>query len=132
MKFSIENFVYGAIDGAVTTFAIVTGVIGASLSPSIIVILGFANLLADGFSMAIGNYLAIKTQNEFIQRERKREEWEIDNRIDEEKQEIRDIYSKKGFKEDLLEEIVRIITSRRKVWIDTMMREELGLIEIFF
>ena len=57
MKFSIENFVYGAIDGAVTTFAIVTGVIGASLSPSIIVILGFANLLADGFSMAIGNYL---------------------------------------------------------------------------
>ena len=129
MKFSIENFVYGAIDGAVTTFAIVTGVIGASLSPSIIVILGFANLLADGFSMAIGNYLAIKTQNELIQRERKKEEWEIDNRIDEEKQEIRDIYSKKGFKEDLLEEIVRIITSRRKVWIDTMMREELGLIE---
>ena len=123
MKFSIENYVYGAIDGAVTTFAIVTGVIGASLSPSIIVILGFANLLADGFSMAIGNYLAIKTQNEFIQRERKREEWEIDNRIDEEKQEIRDIYSKKGFNEDLLEEIVRIITSRQKVWIDTMMRE---------
>jgi VIT1/CCC1 family predicted Fe2+/Mn2+ transporter len=129
MKFSVENFVYGAIDGAVTTFAIVTGVIGASLSPSIIVILGFANLLADGFSMAIGNYLSVKTQNEFIQRERKREEWEIDNRIDEEKQEIRDIYSKKGFKEELLEEIVRIITSRRKVWIDTMMREELGLVE---
>jgi VIT1/CCC1 family predicted Fe2+/Mn2+ transporter len=129
MKFSVESFVYGAIDGAVTTFAIVTGVIGASLSPSIIVILGFANLLADGFSMAIGNYLSVKTQNEFIQRERKREEWEIDNRIDEEKQEIRDIYSKKGFKEEFLEEIVRIITSRRKVWIDTMMREELGLVE---
>ena len=129
MKFSIENFVYGAIDGAVTTFVIVTGVIGASLSPSIIVILGFANLLADGFSMAIGNYLAIKTQNEFKKRERKREEWEIDNRIDEEKQETRDMYSKKGFKEDLLEKIVRIITSRRKVWIVTMMREELGLIE---
>jgi len=70
--------------------------------------------------MAVGNYLA---------RERKREEWEIDNRIDEEKQEIRDIYSKKGFK-DVLEEIVRIITSRRKVWIDTMMREELGLIAV--
>lgn len=129
MKFSIENFVYGAIDGAVTTFAIVTGVIGASLSPSIIIILGFANLLADGFSMAIGNYLAVKTQNEFIQREKKREEWEIDNRVDEEKQEIREIYSKKGFKEELLDEIVRVITSRRKVWIDTMMREELGLIE---
>ena len=129
MKYSVENFVYGAIDGAVTTFAIVTGVIGASLSPSIIIILGFANLLADGFSMAIGNYLAVKTQNEFIQRERKREEWEIDNRIEEEKQEIREIYSKKGFKDELLDEIVRIITSRKKVWVDTMMREELGLIE---
>jgi VIT1/CCC1 family predicted Fe2+/Mn2+ transporter len=129
MKYTVENFVYGAIDGAVTTFAIVNGVIGASLSPSIIIILGFANLLADGFSMAIGNYLAVKTQNEFIQRERKREEWEIDNRIEEEKQEIREIYSKKGFKDELLDEIVRIITSRRKVWVDTMMREELGLIE---
>jgi VIT1/CCC1 family predicted Fe2+/Mn2+ transporter len=121
--------VYGAIDGAVTTFAIVTGVLGASLSPSIIIILGFANLLADGFSMAIGNYLAVKTQNEFIQRERKREEWEIDNRIEEEQQEIREIYVKKGFKDKLLDDIVRIITSRRKVWVDTMMREELGLIE---
>lgn len=129
MKYSVENFVYGAIDGAVTTFAIVTGVVGASLAPSIIIILGFANLLADGFSMAIGNYLAVKTQNEFIQRERKREEWEIDNRIEEEQQEIREIYSKKGFKDELLDDIVRIITSRRKVWVDTMMREELGLIE---
>jgi VIT1/CCC1 family predicted Fe2+/Mn2+ transporter len=129
MKFSIENFVYGAIDGTITTFAIVTGVVGASLSPSVIIILGFANLFADGFSMAIGNYLAVKTQNEFVQRKRKREEWEIDNRVDEEKQEIREIYSKKGFKGELLDEIVRIITSRRKVWIDTMMKEELGLIE---
>lgn len=129
MNFSVENFVYGAVDGTVTTFAIVTGVIGASLSPAIIVILGFANLFADGFSMAIGNYLAIRTQNEYIQRERKKEEWEIDNRIEEERQEIRDIYNKKGFKDEFLEEIVRIITSRRKVWIDTMMREELGLIE---
>ena len=129
MKFSIENFVYGAIDGAVTTFAVVAAVVGALLSPSIIVILGFANLFADGFSMAIGNYLAVKTHNEYVARERKKEEWEIDNLIEEEKQEIRDIYINKGFKEELLEEVVRIITGRRKVWIDTMMREELGLIE---
>ena len=126
MKFSIVNFVYGAIDGAVTTFAVVAAVVGASISPSIIVILGFANLFADGFSMAIGNYLAVKTHNEYVARERKKEEWEIDNLIEEEKQEIRDIYVNKGFKEELLEEVVRIITGRRKVWVDTMMREELG------
>ncbi len=129
MKYLIENFVYGAIDGTVTTFAVVAGVVGASLPSSIIVILGFANLFADGFSMAVGNYLAVKTQNEYIAKARKREEWEIDNLIEEEKQEIRDIYAKKGFKEELLEDIVRIITGRRKIWVDTMMREELGLIE---
>ena len=129
MKYLIENFVYGAIDGTVTTFAVVAGVVGASLPASIIVILGFANLFADGFSMAVGNYLAVKTQNEYIAKARKREEWEIDNLIEEEKQEIRDIYAKKGFKEELLEDVVRIITGRRKIWVDTMMREELGLIE---
>ena len=57
MRWSIQDFVYGATDGAVTTFAVVAGVVGAALSPSIILILRFANLLADGFSMAIGNYL---------------------------------------------------------------------------
>jgi vacuolar iron transporter family protein len=113
----------------VTTFAIVAGVFGASLAPSIILILGFANLLADGFSMSIGNYLSTKTQREYIQNQRKREEWEIDNLVEQEKDEIRDIYKEKGFKDELLDEIVRVITSRRRVWIDTMMKEELGLIE---
>ena len=129
MNWSLEDFVYGATDGAVTTFAVVAGVIGASLSPSIVLILGFANLFADGLSMAVGNYLAAKTRLEYIEKARRREEWEIDNLVEQEKQEIREIYTKKGFKEELLEEIVRIITSRRKVWVDTMMKEELGLIE---
>ena len=129
MKLSIEDFVYGATDGAVTTFAVVAGVVGAALSPSIILILGFANLFADGFSMAIGNYLGSKSQKEYMEKERRREEWEIDNLVEQEKQEIRDIYTKKGFKAELLDEIVNVITSRRKVWVDTMMREELGLIE---
>ncbi|AIC14579.1 VIT1/CCC1 transporter family protein [Nitrososphaera viennensis] len=129
MKWSLEDFVYGATDGAVTTFAIVAGVVGASLSPAIVLILGFANLFADGFSMAVGNYLATKSQKEAIERARQREEWEIDHLADQEKQEIRDIYAKKGFKDEILEEIVRIITSRRKVWLDTMMKEELGLVD---
>jgi len=129
MNWHFDDFIYGSIDGAVTTFAIVAGVVGASLSPGIILILGFANLFADGFSMAAANYQASKTRNEYIEMKRKQEEWEIDNLEEQEKDEIRDIYSKKGFKDELLEEIVRIITSRRKVWVDTMMKEELGLIE---
>lgn len=129
MKWHFDDFIYGSIDGAVTTFAIVAGVVGASLSPGIILILGFANLFADGFSMAAANYQASKARNEFIEMKRKQEEWEIDNLEEQEREEIRDIYRKKGFKDELLEEVVRIITSRRKVWIDTMMKEELGLIE---
>lgn len=129
MKWHFDDFIYGSIDGAVTTFAIVAGVVGASLSPGIILILGFANLFADGFSMAAANYQASKARNEFIEMKRRQEEWEIDNLEEQEKEEIREIYSKKGFKDELLEEVVRIITSRRKVWIDTMMKEELGLME---
>jgi len=129
MKLHFDDFIYGSIDGAVTTFAIIAGVVGASLSPGIILILGFANLFADGFSMAAANYQASKARNQFIEMKRKQEEWEIDHMEEQEKEEIREIYKKKGFKDELLEEIVRIITSRRKIWVDTMMKEELGLIE---
>jgi VIT1/CCC1 family predicted Fe2+/Mn2+ transporter len=60
----LPEFVYGGTDGTVTTFAIVSGVIGASLSSPIVLILGFANLFADGFSMAVSNYLSTKSRND--------------------------------------------------------------------
>jgi vacuolar iron transporter family protein len=129
MQLSVEDFVYGATDGSTTTFAVVAGVIGAQLSPSIVLILGFANLFADGFAMAIGSYLASRTRIEYIEKQRRKEEKEIENLAEQEKQEIRDIYAQKGFKDELLDRVVNIITARRKVWVDTMMREELGLIE---
>src|SRR3989338_8505115 len=62
----LGEFVYGAIDGAVTTFAVVAGAAGAALSPEIVLILGFANLFADGFSMAASNYLSTKAKLEVI------------------------------------------------------------------
>jgi VIT1/CCC1 family predicted Fe2+/Mn2+ transporter len=66
----LSEFVYGAIDGSVTTFAIVAGVMGASLSSVVVLILGFANLFADGFSMAVSDYLSIKSKNELYKRHR--------------------------------------------------------------
>ncbi len=54
----LPEFVYGGIDGAITTFAVVAGATGANLSSDVIIILGFSNLIADGFSMSIGNYLS--------------------------------------------------------------------------
>jgi vacuolar iron transporter family protein len=77
MQFSVEDFVYGASDGSVTTFAVVAGVIGAELSPSIVLTLGFASLFADGFSMAVGNYLSSKTKIEYIEKQRRKQEGKL-------------------------------------------------------
>ena len=125
----IGDMVYGAIDGIITTFAIVSGVAGASLSTSIILILGFANLLADGLSMGIGNYLGTKSEREYYQHEREREGWEIEHMPDGEREEIRKIFRKKGFKGKDLERAVEIVTSDKEVWVDTMMNDELHLVK---
>lgn len=124
----LGDVVYGALDGIVTTFAVVSGVEGASLPVGVIIIMGFANLLGDGTSMALGNYLSTKSEMEFIRRERSREEWEVENYPRGEKEEVRAIYSKKGFKGKDLDRAVGVITSNKKVWVDTMMNEELGLV----
>jgi vacuolar iron transporter family protein len=125
----VGDFVYGAIDGSVTTFAVVSGVAGAALSTNVVIILGLANLFADGFSMAVGNYLSSKSDKEFIQKERAREEWEIKNYPKGEVDEIRAIFKKKGFKGKQLDAAVKTITSNKKVWVDTMMADELNLME---
>ncbi len=124
----LGDFVFGAIDGSVTTFAVVSGVAGAALSNAVVLILGFANLFADGLSMAIGNYMSVKSNREFAERERRREEWEIDHFPEGEREEIRHIYREKGLQGEELENVVTAVTSNRRVWIDTMMTEELGLI----
>ena len=125
----ISDFVYGGIDGAVTTFAVVAGVSGASLSPGIVLVLGFANLFADGFAMAVGNYLGTKSHIEFANKIRKSEENSIIEKPEEEREEISEIYKQKGFSGDHLKKTVDVITSNKKIWIDTMMTDEFGLIE---
>ncbi|MEX1000083.1 MAG: VIT1/CCC1 transporter family protein [Thermodesulfobacteriota bacterium] len=125
----LPDFVYGGIDGSVTTFAIVAGVTGASLSPTIVLILGFANLFADGFSMAISNYLSTKSKKEYAEKIRKSEEHSVINIPEEETQEIREIFSEKGFSGQQLDDAVEIITSNQDVWIDTMMKDEFGIFE---
>ena len=123
----LGNWVYGSLDGVVTTFAIVAGSLGASLSLNIILILGLANLLADGISMAASSYLATKTERDFYRKEMERELWEMENMPDAEIEEIREIYEKKGFKGKDLDRAVEIITSDKEVWLKTMMIEELNL-----
>src|SRR3989338_1875701 len=123
----VGDAVLGANDGIITTFAVVSGVTGANLSPAVVLIIGFANIIADGISMAFGNYLGTKSEKDFVISERKREEWEIDNKHEEEIAEIREIYSNKGFEGEDLERAVHVITSDKKRWVDAMMYDELGL-----
>lgn len=119
--------VLGAIDGAVTTFAIVTGVVGADLSSSIVLILGIANLLADGFSMAVSNFLGTRTDAEDLAKRRADEERQIEVIPEGEIAEVREIFRQKGFEGKVLEEIVEVITADRELWVNTMLREEHGL-----
>lgn len=125
----IAEFVYGGIDGAITTFAVVAGATGADLSVSVVIILGFANLIADGFSMSVGNYFSTKAERDTYEKHKAIEYWEVENLREKEVQEIRDIYAKKGFRGELLEQVVQVITSDKEVWVDTMMKEELEMIQ---
>lgn len=124
----VADVVFGANDGIITTFAVVAGAAGASLSPLVVIILGFANLLGDGASMGLGNYLGKKSEAEYIARQRQKEAWEIDHLPVIETHEIREIFERKGFRGADLARAVEIVTSNREVWIDTMMKDELNLV----
>lgn len=125
----LAEFVYGGIDGSITTFAVVAGAVGAGLDNTIIIILGFANLFADGFSMSIGAYMSAKSEKQNFQKQKALEYWEVDNMPETEREEIRDIYKEKGFEEPLLSQVVEVITKDNDRWVDVMMKDELGLIE---
>jgi VIT1/CCC1 family predicted Fe2+/Mn2+ transporter len=123
----LRDLVYGGIDGTVTTFAVMAGVVGANLSSGIVIILGLANLLADGFSMAAANFTGTKAERDEYDQLRNMEERHVALAPDGEREEIRQIFLAKGFEGEALEGAVKAITSRRKRWIDTMMAEEHGM-----
>jgi VIT1/CCC1 family predicted Fe2+/Mn2+ transporter len=123
----LRDWVYGGIDGAVTTFAIVAGVVGAALSTKVILILGLANLLADGFSMAASNYSGTKTEVDDMKRLREVERKHIRMAPDGERQEIRQILRNKGLEGAALEQAVHAITSNEETWVNTMLVEEYGV-----
>lgn len=129
MQEYLAEFVYGGMDGSVTTFAVVAGAAGAGLDSSIIIILGFANLFADGFAMSIGSYLSAKTSQQNYDKQKKIEYWEIENMPDTEREEIEEIYRAKGFEEPLLSQVVEVIMKDKDRWVDVMMKDELGMIE---
>ena len=123
----LRDWIYGGIDGAVTTFAVVAGVVGAQLSTKIILIIGLANILADGFSMAAGNYLATKSEQDEIERLVAVEKRHIERFPEGEREEVRQIFKEKGFEGEDLRRVVELMTADKERWVRTMITEEYGL-----
>lgn len=122
----LRDWVLGGIDGAITTFAIVAGVAGAGLSHGVIIILGVANLVADGISMAAGNFSGVKAENDDYRRLREMERRHIEHAPEGEREEVRQLFQIKGFKGQDLDRAVAVITADRERWIDFMLTEEFG------
>ncbi len=123
----LRDWIYGGIDGSVTTFAVVTGVVGARLSPVVIVVMGFANLVGDGFSMAASNFLGTKSEHDDVGRLEAIERRHIEMAPEGEREEVRQIFAAKGFVGDDLERVVELITGDQDRWVRTMLTEEYGL-----
>jgi VIT1/CCC1 family predicted Fe2+/Mn2+ transporter len=123
----LRDWIYGGIDGTITTFAIVTGVVGASMPGSVVLVLGLANLIADGFAMGAGNYSGTKADLDDYRRLLAVERKHIALEPSGEREEIRQIFAGKGFDGAELERIVDVITSDEDRWAKTMAVEEYGL-----
>lgn len=123
----LRDWIYGGIDGVITTFAIVSSVVGANLNAYIIIVLGLANIVADGFSMAASNYLGTKSEVEEYEHYKHMEQSHMKHYPQGEKQEIETIFRRKGFRGSVLNKIVDAIVANEDLWLETMLREEHGL-----
>lgn len=123
----IKDMVYGANDGIITTFAIISASVGGGFSSAVIIVLGIANLLADGFSMAASNFLGSRSENDLFRKEKKRELDEVEQMPDKERQEIREVFQHHNFNAADSEKLVELVSRNKEFWVDFMMRYELGM-----
>lgn len=123
----LSEIILGGQDGLVNTLGVILGLAAASSDFRIVVAGGLAGSIAEAVSMGAVGYTSKLAERDYYISEKRREEYEIENMPLEEEQEIREIYEKKGFKGDLLESVVKVLTADRRVWLETMMQQELNL-----
>ena len=123
----VKSLVFGGLDGTITTFAVVAASKGGSLSANVVLLMGFANLVADGLSMGFGDYLSSKAELEFAKTEKKREKWELENYPEGEKKEMIELYMARGVSEDDATLVIETLAKYKNFFLDLMMVEELGL-----
>jgi predicted membrane protein (TIGR00267 family) len=127
---SLRDVILGGQDGLVNMLGIALGVVAAGGSTHILVVTGLAAAITESISMGAVAYTSFGSDRDFYLAERAREQHEIEIRPDEERREVREIYAAKGFKGQLLEDVVSTITSNRETWVSTMMNEELHLQQV--
>ncbi|HKK77279.1 MAG TPA: VIT1/CCC1 transporter family protein [Saprospiraceae bacterium] len=120
----LGEFVYGGIDGSVTTFAVVAGSVGAGLDSAIIIILGFANLLADGFSMSVGAYLSTRSEAANREKVRLRKAIFIENKPGEARQQLKKVYLEKGLSEEQSDQLANLVTENQSLSEEILLAEE--------
>jgi len=124
---SLRDVILGGQDGLVNMLGIALGVVAAGGSTHVLVVTGIAAAITESISMGAVAYTSFGSDRDFYLAEKQREQNEISSRPEEEREEIREIYAAKGFKGQLLEDVVSTITSNRETWVSTMMDEELHL-----
>jgi VIT1/CCC1 family predicted Fe2+/Mn2+ transporter len=124
---AVRNFVFGTSDGLVTVLAFVAGVSASLSTRRLVLMAGVAEMFAGAVSMGLGAFLGTRAERDWYERERQREELEVAKIPHLEKEELREIYRKKGLDGETLERVVDAFTANEKRWVDIMMSEELGL-----
>jgi VIT1/CCC1 family predicted Fe2+/Mn2+ transporter len=123
----LKDAVYGANDGIITTFAVVAGVAGADLPTATILLLGTANLAADGFAMAASSWLSTRSEKEVYERERSVEEWELQHQKEDELSEMQTLLKERGYSAQDAILLSSLLFKNKELWLDVMMEEELKL-----
>ncbi|MBI4414777.1 MAG: VIT1/CCC1 transporter family protein [Candidatus Kerfeldbacteria bacterium] len=126
----LRDVVFGANDGLITTFATVAGAAGAHLPTSVVIILGLANVFADGVSMGLGEYLGSNSERAYYHGQKNKEEWEVLHEPKAEEREVQEVFRSWGFTGKALSNAVNTIKKDQVIWVDFMMKHELGLFDI--
>ena len=124
----VRSLVLGGLDGVVTTFAVVAAAAGGNLSNRVLLLMGFANLVADGMSMGLGDFLSTKAERDYAMRELDRETWEYENYPAGEIDEMIELYERRGLTKEDATTIVTTMAKYKEQFIDMMVVEELGLL----
>ena len=125
----VKNIIYGGLDGIITTFSIIAAAVGANLEMKTIIAMGVANLIADGLSMGLGDYLSSYFENKYINSEKEKEEYEYIHNRDYEITELKELYIGEGLSEEDAGKIVDILSKDgyTDIFIKHMVNLELGL-----